>query len=91
MNVFDNEYDITITSNSGYEVSNVEIIDDKGNIIPIIDNKFIMPNNSVNIKVTYAANVYNPNTIDAIYIMLISAALIILFLIKSYKKLVWLK
>lgn len=82
---------VDIISNSGYEVSNVEIIDDYGNIIPLVNNSFIMPNNNVNIKVTYASNVYNPNTLDAIYIMLISAALIVLFLIKSYKKLVWLK
>ena len=82
---------LDVVSNSGYEVSNIEIIDDKGNLIPLVDNQFIMPNNNVNLIVSYQATVYNPDTVDAIYIMVISALLILFILIKAYKKLVWLK
>lgn len=89
-----NPYEVVtldIISNSGYELNNIEIIDEFGNNIELINNQFIMPNNNVNIKVTYASTIANPETVDIIFIFTITAMLFTLVLIKTYKKYVWLK
>ena len=83
--------DINVLSNSGYEIETIKITDIDGNIIPIENNQFIMPNKSIYIEQTYKANVVNPETADTV--LLVVGALIIITYIwkKLYKKYIWLK
>lgn len=84
------EVTLTITPNAGYEVESISIIDSQGNQIDVIDNKFIMPENDVDISVKYMASVENPETVDMIVFISISLVIIILFILTFRKKLNWL-
>lgn len=46
-----NEIEINITPNYGWDVVEYQILDANGNIVPITDNKFVMPNSDITIKV----------------------------------------
>ena len=85
------ELTIEVIPNSGYELDNIEIIDNIGNIIPVINNKFIMPEDDIYITVNYKASVENPETADIIIIVSITTILGISLLLVLLKKLKWLK
>lgn len=63
--------ELTVKNKKGYETV-VEVTDTNGNKIEVNDNKFIMPDSDVTIKVTYK-EIINPNTGDNIikYIVLL--------------------
>lgn len=89
-----NPYEIVtfeIKPNSGYEVENIIIKDNQGNIINNINNSFIMPENDVKFIVNYKEQIINPETYDKILLIICLSILTILITIKLYKKLKWLK
>lgn len=89
-----NEYDevpLTINPNSGYEIETIEIKDAYGNIIPLHNNTFTMPDTDVKINIAYKENVINPNTVDFIYIIFIVLIISFILLRFFYKKFAWLK
>ncbi|MGN1372006.1 MAG: hypothetical protein ACI4XM_07025 [Candidatus Coprovivens sp.] len=85
------ELTIEVIPNSGYELDNIEIIDNIGNIIPVINNKFIMPEDDIYITVNYKVSVENPETTDIIIIVSITTIIGISSLLILLKKLKWLK
>ena len=60
------EVTMLITPNTGYIIDTIEVIDNHGNLIPVTENKFIMPEEDVYITVNYKATVDNPETDDLI-------------------------
>lgn len=85
------EVSMSITPNTGYEIDTIEIIDSLGNIIPSIDNKFIMPEDDIYITVNYKAIIDNPETADIILIVAISTLIVTIGMIVLSRKLKWLK
>ena len=86
-----NKVDINIAANSGYAVSQVDIIDETGNKVEINNNQFIMPEGNVNINVVYTETVKNPETIDSIYIIMALTIVSLILTIIVIRKLLWIK
>lgn len=86
-----NQILLDIKTNSGYEVESINITDEQGNDIAIINNSFTMPENNVYININYQATITNPETLDLITITLIIFIVISIILIISKRKLNWLK
>lgn len=85
------EVELKIVPNSGYEVSEVIIIDSLGNSIPVTENRFIMPSEDVYITINYKALVNNPETSDLIIIIGIITILISCYLYFIKRRIEWLK
>ncbi|MBR6133776.1 MAG: hypothetical protein IKQ29_03550 [Bacilli bacterium] len=83
--------DINITTNSGYAISTIDIVDEKGTKIEIDNNKFTMPEGNVNINVIYTETVTNPETFDKIYIVLILTIVSLMLTIIVVRKILWIK
>lgn len=83
--------ELNIKTNSGYEVDNITIIDEQGQVLSVSNNEFIMPENDVNIDITYKETVTNPETIDIITISILILLVISIILVYSRHKLQWLK
>lgn len=83
--------DINVIANSGYELDTIKIVDIDGNIVPVENNQFIMPNKSIYVEPTYKATVVNPETADTIFIVVAILILITYIWKKVYKKYIWLK
>ena len=83
--------DINITTNSGYAISTIDIVDEKGTKIEIDNNKFTMPEGNVNINVIYTETVTNPETFDKIYIVLILTIVSLILTIVVVRKVLWIK
>lgn len=78
--------------NSGYNIKNVIIKDEYGNIIPENSNQFIMPSSDITIEPVYEETISNPNTADINIILTIAIGLIFcIILIKTYREYKWLK
>ena len=82
---------VKVRSNSGYEVNNIIVKDNKGNIIPIDNESFIMPYDDVNISVNYTETLVNPETVDYVLVLLVFLILMSLTIVYLTKKLKWLK
>ena len=83
---------LNITPNSGYEIKDIIIKDEQGNIIPVNNLQFKMPASDVYITINLEPIVINPDTGDIAIILLIFSSFIILFiLIKFYIKYSWLR
>lgn len=82
---------ISVLPNSGYEVDKITIYDTKGNIIPLTNNTFKMPNTDSYIEVTYKETIINPNTIDSIVIFILLFITSLVSIKYFYKKYIWLK
>lgn len=63
---------ITIHPNEGYYLKSLTVIDEDGNEIEVVDNKFIMPNSDVTIEVTFEKIEENPDTADIIFISIVA-------------------
>lgn len=63
---------ITIHPNVGYYLKSLTVIDEAGNGIEVVDNKFIMPNSDVTIEVTFEKIEENPDTADIIFISILA-------------------
>lgn len=63
---------ITIRPNEGYYLKSLTVIDEDGNEIEVVDNKFIMPNSDVAIEVTFEKIEENPDTADIIFISIVA-------------------
>lgn len=85
------EVSISIIPNKGYEIDTIEAIDALGNIVTITENKFIMPEEDVYIKVNFKASVENPETADIIILVTFSTILGISIILILCKRLKWLK
>lgn len=85
------EVTMLITPNTGYIIDTIEVIDNHGNLIPVTENKFIMPEEDVYITVNYKATVDNPETDDLIIFVGISTIFGILYACYLIRKLKWLK
>lgn len=85
------EVTIKITTNEGYEVDNIEIIDNQGNIIEVKENKFIMPQDDVYITVNYKTIIDNPETVDIIFYVGLITIIGIAFILVLFKRFKWLK
>lgn len=83
--------ELKIVPNSGYEVSEITIIDNLGNQILVSENKFTMPDEDVYIIVNYKAIVNNPETADLIIIIGIIAILIYCYMYFVKRRMEWLK
>ena len=83
--------ELNIVPNSGYEVSEITIIDNVGNQILVKENKFIMPDEDVYITVNYKATVNNPETSDLIVIIGVIAILIYCYIYFIKRRIEWLK
>ena len=83
--------ELKIVPNSGYEVSEITIIDNLGNQILVSENKFTMPDDDVYITVNYKAIVNNPETADLIIIIGIIAILIYCYMYFVKRRMEWLK
>lgn len=83
--------ELNIVPNSGYEVSEITIIDNIGNQILVKENKFIMPDEDVYITVNYKATVNNPETSDLIVIIGVIAILIYCYMYFIKRRIEWLK
>lgn len=83
--------ELKIVPNSGYEVSEITIIDNLGNQILVSENKFTMPDEDVYITVNYKAIVNNPETSDLIIIIGIIAILISCYIYFVKRRMEWLK
>lgn len=83
--------ELKIVPNSGYEVSEITIIDNLGNQILVSENKFTMPDEDVYITVNYKAIVNNPETADLIIIIGIIAILIYCYMYFVKRRMEWLK
>lgn len=81
---------LNIETNSGYEIAEIKIVDEQGNIIIASNNEFIMPQNDVTIDISYKETVTNPETVDIIMIITTISIIMIALLIYSRKKLKWL-
>ena len=83
---------IEITPNSGYEIDSVEVVDSLGNPITLSDTySFIMPDSDVYVTVNYKIKVDNPETVDIVTIIGISAIIALFLGFKITGKLRWLK
>lgn len=83
---------IEITPNSGYEIESVEVVDSLGNPITLSDTySFIMPDSDVYVTVNYKIKVDNPETVDIVTIIGISAIIVLFLGFKITGKLRWLK
>lgn len=83
---------IEITPNSGYEIESVEVVDSLGNPITLSDTySFIMPDSDVYVTVNYKIKVDNPETVDIVTIIGISAIIALFLGFKITGKLRWLK
>ena len=81
-----------VIPNSGYNIKNVIIKDEYGNIIPENSNQFIMPSSDITIEPVYEETISNPNTADINIILTIAIGLIFcIILIKTYREYKWLK
>ncbi len=83
--------ELKIVPNSGYEVSEITIIDNLGNQILVSENKFTMPDEDVYITVNYKTIVSNPETSDLIIIIGIIAILIYCYMYFVKRRMEWLK
>lgn len=83
--------ELKIVPNSGYEVSEITIIDNLGNQILVSENKFTMPDEDIYITVNYKAIVNNPETSDLIIIIGIIAILISCYIYFVKRRMEWLK
>ena len=83
--------ELKIVPNSGYEVSEITIIDNLCNQILVSENKFTMPDEDVYITVNYKAIVNNPETADLIIIIGIIAILIYCYMYFVKRRMEWLK
>ncbi len=79
----------TITPNSGYEVDNILITDEYGNVIKTNGEYFIAPSSDVKVLVTFKEAVINPETIDLIAVVIVVAVVTLLIFVKLYKKFKW--
>lgn len=83
---------LNVSPNSGYEIRDIVIKDEQGNIVPVNNLQFKMPASDVEISVDYDPIVINPETADIAIIALIIFSFVLLFiLIRSYIKYSWLK
>lgn len=85
------EVELSITPNSGYEVESIIVKDSQGNIIPVNENKFVMPENDCIISVEYTSSVVNPETVDMIVIVSIISIVLVIVVALTRKKLNWLE
>lgn len=81
----------TITPNSGYEVENIIITDEYGNVIKTNGDSFIAPSSDVKVLAEYKESVLNPDTIDLITIIVVISVITLLIFVKIYKKYQWIK
>ena len=79
----------TITPNSGYEVENILITDEYGNVIKTNGEYFIAPSSDVKVLVTFKEAVINPETLDLIAVVVVVAVVTLLIFVKLYKKFKW--
>ncbi len=79
----------TITPNSGYEVDNILITDEYGNVIKTNGEYFIAPSSDVKVLVTFKEAVINPETLDLIAVVVVVAVVTLLIFVKLYKKFKW--
>lgn len=83
---------LEITPNSGYEIDTIEVIDSYGNPITLSETySFVMPDSDVYVTVNYKEKVDNPETMDIITIIGISAIIALFLGFKITGKLRWLK
>lgn len=82
---------LSVTPNSGYELESITVKDSQGNIINLVNNTFVMPENDVSITTNYIETLSNPETVDIIFIISFLAFLISITIIFLYRKLRWLK
>ena len=78
-----------ITPNSGYEVENILITDEYGNVIKTNGEYFIAPSSDVKVLVTFKESVINPETLDLIAVVIVVAVVTLLIFVKLYKKFKW--
>lgn len=86
-----NEVELEIIPNKGYEVEKIEIETALGEQIELINNKFTMPDEEVYIDVSYKAKVLNPETSDIILELLLVCIIVIVLILVFENKLKWLK
>ena len=79
----------SIKPNTSYELKEVIVKDSEGNNVPVEDNSFVMPANSVDVTAVY--DVKNPETADNIVFYILAGILILLVFTKVYKKYKWLR
>ena len=82
--------ELNVKNKKGFETI-IEIIDENGNLINVNNNKFMMPDSDVTIKVTYkkyAPVIINPKTYDGIIksIVLLGISIVGLTLVGLYTK-----
>lgn len=85
------EITLSVTPNSGYQLESITIKDTQGNVINLVNNTFVMPENDVEITTNYVETLSNPETVDIIFIISFLAFLVSIVLIFFSKKLRWLK
>mgnify|MGYP005756985071 FL=1 len=79
-------------ANSGYNIKNVIIKDEYGNLISEQNNQFIMPASNITIEPVYEETITNPNTADInILLTFLIGFIFSLILIKVYHEYKWLK
>ena len=82
---------VNVTANSGYEVSEIVVRTSSGEKIDVIDNGFVMPEDSVIVSVYYKEVVENPETVDKIVLIVFCCLILVVILRKLYVKYRWLK
>lgn len=78
-------------ANSSYEVSDIIVRTSSGQLIEVVNNEFVMPEDSVTVSVQYKELVKNPETVDFIIIFVTLAVALIIIVKQLYSKYKWLK
>lgn len=80
----------SVVPNSGYEIDQIIIKDEYGNLINTENNAFIMPESKAYFSVVYKEVVENPNTLDSIYIIVLILIISVFIFKYVYTKYKWL-
>ena len=80
----------SVVPNSGYEIDQIIIKDEYGDLISTENNAFIMPESKVYFSVVYKEVVENPNTLDSIYIIVLILIISVFIFKYVYTKYKWL-
>ena len=82
---------IKVAPNSGYVLANITVVDSEDNVINLVNNEFIMPNNNVTVTANYVESVNNPETMDLILFFVIALVITVFIMSKTYDKYKWLR
>lgn len=81
---------LEVIANSGYVLKEVLVYDEYDNKIEVVDNSFTMPQGDVLVTAVYEESIYNPDTIDIIFFIVIGLSVSLIILYITVKKLKWL-